>query len=338
MDDDHGCKVNQLSDMRGEQDADMTAMAAHPSISTLESAVAAAPDAGARIYALQTLADALTEVDPQRALDTANTVARMAVGLENPTMQARATTTRARSFLRLGHFDEALDLAHEALGVLDETGDKAGSAKALLTLSEIHEELGDLRRSLDAFKAFHGLEMSVREGTREALAARADAEAEDVNGMRGMDWFIARATALYDRASAGSGRMTVAMIGVDGAQMVLDAHGRTVLDQVLARVGEILLHSCRTGDIVARCDATSFALAFPNGDAWTATAACDRFRRMIETCNWSDLDEGLAVTVSAGVAAGTQTGTLDDLVKIAETGLGAALSTGRNHVQAPPRS
>ena len=324
--------------MPGEADADQSAMAAQPSIRTLESAVAAAPDPGSRIYALQTLADALTEVDPQRALDTANTVARMAVGLENPTMQARATTTRARSFLRLGHFEEALTLAHDALGALDQTGDKAGSAKALLTLSEIHEELGDLRRSLDAFKAFHGLEMSVREGTREALAARADAEAEDANGMRGMDWFVARATALYDRANAGSGRMTVAMIGVDGPEQMYSDHGPTVLDHVVGRVGEILLHSCRTGDIVARATETSFALAFPNGDAWTATAACDRFRRMIETCNWSDLDEGLAVTVSAGVAAGTETGTLDDLVQIAETGLGAARETGRNHVQAPPRS
>ena len=312
-------------------------MAAHPSISTLENAVASAPDPGARLYALNTLADALTEVDPQRALDTASTAARMAEGLDNPTVQARATATRARSLLRLGEVETALDLAHDALGVLDETGDKAGSAKALLILSEIHETTGDLRRALDAFKAYHGLEMSVREGTREALAARADAEAEDETGMHGMDWFVARATALYDRASSGSGRMTVAAIGIDDVAALTGQYGPGVIERVSSRVGEIMLHSCRTGDIVARADDTAFALAFPNGDAWTATAACDRFRRMIQTSNWGDLADGLSITVSAGVAAGTQTGSLDELLAIATHSLAHARSTGRNHVQAPAR-
>ena len=234
-------------------------------------------------------------------------------------LSPREQTAQAASLLRLGRLADALDEALAATESLQAQGDLEGSARALQVLSEIYEARGETGRALVSYKAFHALDISVRLGAREAELAREDAEATPVHGLHDLAWFLARASQLQHRAVSGSGRIALAVVAVNEIAAITAAHGASAAERAVGRAGEIVLHSCRGGDVIAR-RGNEFLVAFPNADLWTARSACERVRARIVSSDWTDLALGLELGIGFGVAIGSDGG-VAGLIERAEQSL-----------------
>jgi diguanylate cyclase (GGDEF)-like protein len=132
----------------------------------------------------------------------------------------------------------------------------------------------------------------------------------------------------------GSG-MAAVMFDIDHFKRVNDLHGHEVGDRVLAWIGSLLRHEVRGADMAARSGGEEFVVVLPGADVEEAHAFAERVRATVERCTGNDgrrdhgLPEGVALTISAGVAASDRE-TGEALVESADRALYAAKRGGRN--------
>jgi len=70
--------------------------------------------------------------------------------------------------------------------------------------------------------------------------------------------------------------LAIVVIDLDDFKAVNDKHGLAGGNQVLRRVGETILHVCRTDDIAVRFGGDEFVLVLPSTDAASAVAFASR--------------------------------------------------------------
>lgn len=126
--------------------------------------------------------------------------------------------------------------------------------------------------------------------------------------------------------------LAVAMLDLDLFKGVNDRYGHSVGDEVLATVARILRRECRVIDVVGRYGGEEFVIALPHADVSAAMAVCERVRRAFLAFDWSSIAPGLALTVSAGVAASSRGGSSHELLLEADRNMYRAKSYGRNCV------
>jgi diguanylate cyclase (GGDEF)-like protein len=97
-------------------------------------------------------------------------------------------------------------------------------------------------------------------------------------------------------------------------------------------VAGILRENTRGVDAVARYGGEEFCLVLVETDLAAGTRLCDRLRARVEAHDWSAVRPGLAVTISAGVAASHEAEAPDALLAAADVRLYAAKHQGRNRV------
>lgn len=212
-----------------------------------------------------------------------------------------------------------------------------------------HHRLAALAR-----KAQEALEARVRERTlaleqanreREALlvdlmAQRAVLEhlsrEDPLTGLANRRAFDERLTAEVRRSVDAGRPLALAMFDLDHFKTVNDAYGHGCGDAVLRACARILKHECRSEDTLARYGGEEFVLAMPDTRLDAAFALCDRIRKAVEQYPWTDLVEGLRVTVSAGVAALSAGLDAVALLALADARLYAAKRDGRNRVAPRP--
>jgi diguanylate cyclase (GGDEF)-like protein/PAS domain S-box-containing protein len=95
--------------------------------------------------------------------------------------------------------------------------------------------------------------------------------------------------------------LCLAMFDLDHFKRVNDRFGHALGDEVLRQLGAILQRQCRVADIVSRHGGEEFALALPDTAIEESLAICERIRRAVAAHDWSRLQAGLQVTISAGV-------------------------------------
>lgn len=103
------------------------------------------------------------------------------------------------------------------------------------------------------------------------------------------------------RGRRGDRPLCLAMLDLDHFKRVNDRFGHAVGDEVLRQLGAILQRQCRVADIVSRHGGEEFALALPDTALEEGLAICERIRRAAAGHDWSRLQPGLQVTISAGV-------------------------------------
>jgi diguanylate cyclase (GGDEF)-like protein len=116
---------------------------------------------------------------------------------------------------------------------------------------------------------------------------------------RGFDQQLARELARAERAGAP---VALIAVDVDHFKRVNDQHGHAAGDAVIRDVGALLREGARAGDVVARVGGEEFVLVLPDADEEGAAALA---RRLVDAARARQFAAvpGLAVTVSAGVAA-----------------------------------
>ena len=131
----------------------------------------------------------------------------------------------------------------------------------------------------------------------------------------------------------GAGSLCVALVDADHFKQVNDTFGHRFGDRVLQRIATELSRGLPDDAFCARYGGEEFALVLPGSGKAEAVVACEAARERVARHPWHELDPGLRVTVSAGVAHST--GPLTDperLIGAADVLLYAAKNSGRNAV------
>jgi diguanylate cyclase (GGDEF)-like protein len=125
--------------------------------------------------------------------------------------------------------------------------------------------------------------------------------------------------------------LTLLMVDIDQFKPVNDQFGHDVGDQVLRRIGYILLDCIRPGDLAARLGGDEFVLVLEAADRDVAIRRGYEVRDRVRTEPWHELRAGLEVAVSVGVAWGARSGVA--LYREADEGLYQAKRAGGARVR-----
>jgi diguanylate cyclase (GGDEF)-like protein len=131
--------------------------------------------------------------------------------------------------------------------------------------------------------------------------------------------------------------MAMAMADLDHFKQVNDDHTYAVGDEVLRRFALILRQSTRSSDVVTRYGGEEFLVLMPQTTIDQAMVLCERIRQEVQDHDWSEVADGLAVTVSIGLSDSVSSGGLVTLGADADTALHRAKREGRNRVVAAHR-
>jgi diguanylate cyclase (GGDEF)-like protein len=266
--------------------------------------------------------------------------------------------TLAMDAQRRRAFAEAVERFDDVVALATEVHDASVLARAFHNTAQCHEELGQFREALAAYRRFHDLESTQRTQTAE-VRARLLGQTVELSELRheaaslgrqahedpltGLDNRRSFDVALPELLAGACERdlVCVALLDVDHFKRVNDTFGHAVGDEVLRRLGVIMREEVRRRDVLARIGGEEFALVclLPGPERVDHLAdgmqlRLDRLRRKVsETC-WDEVVPGLHVTVSIGAVLTGLSGaqSADDLLRAADELLYAAKAAGRDRV------
>ncbi len=119
------------------------------------------------------------------------------------------------------------------------------------------------------------------------------------------------------------------MLDIDHFKNINDTHGHAAGDRVLKGVASVLTSLLRKSDAIGRYGGEEFCIVLPHIDIDGALQAAERYRRGIESYDFS----GISVTASFGVSCvDSGVGDVSELIDRADKSLYAAKDGGRNRV------
>jgi diguanylate cyclase len=125
----------------------------------------------------------------------------------------------------------------------------------------------------------------------------------------------------------------IALFDVDHFKRINDGHGHVVGDEVLRRFAVSAATEMRHTDRLGRYGGEEFLMLLTGTpDDEGALVATERVRLGIERQPWSEIAQGLALTVSAGVGVCRRGESIEQLLMRADAALYAAKHAGRNRV------
>ena len=136
---------------------------------------------------------------------------------------------------------------------------------------------------------------------------------------------------LQHAASSGI-TLSIAVLDIDHFKKVNDRFGHPVGDAVLKALADILRHTMRSGDMVARMGGEEFLIALVDTPSQYARDTCERLRMAVERYAWDDLAVGLQVTVSIGLCTQVTSVDTGEILTRADAALYKAKHAGRNQV------
>ena len=137
------------------------------------------------------------------------------------------------------------------------------------------------------------------------------------------------------RAKRYQSDLAFCMIDLDHFKQVNDNFGHSAGDKVLVEIGDMLKKSFRKSDILSRFGGEEFAIIMPQVREADARAACERFRKMVESHGFDHNSLPFKVTVSMGLASYHTLAEQSPmgLVKAADQTLYQAKDHGRNVIK-----
>jgi len=274
-----------------------------------------------------------------------------------PSIITHLLDTHGSICLADGRYAEAIGHLTAALAAAE---GKPSAMVAAEHLADAYERSGDLRRALDTYKLFHALSKQVaseaaqRSGSvamvrMETAQAKAVAELERdrAAALQHTNTELLRQsledplTGLANRRhldslmAAGLSGYAILLVDVDHFKRVNDDHSHLIGDRVLRHLAGLLLAACRGADTVARFGGEEFAVLLAGSDLGTAATTAERLRAQVAAHDWAEVAPGLAVTVSIGLALGTESSDPTAVLAHADERLYAAKRAGRNRVHGP---
>ena len=223
--------------------------------------------------------------------------------------------------------------------------------KLVLNCAPITDQNGTVRGCIATFKdltALHLANERLSEALAELHASRDEIQQKSIElehmarhdaltGCLNRRAFFERLGLAWEDARANGLHLSCLALDVDQFKSVNDRFGHPAGDRVIKQVGDTLMRTLRTTDIVGRYGGDEFLIAMPGCDVDTASALAEKLRRAVEErCSISAGDNGgMAITVSIGVAElDAAHANVSELVDYADQALYAAKAGGRNQVSA----
>ena len=120
------------------------------------------------------------------------------------------------------------------------------------------------------------------------------------------------------------------IIDIDYFKQVNDSYGHDRGDQILKGVVEVLKHTVRRSDILARWGGEEFLLVCPNVDKEIILTIAEKVRKSVAQARFGGVTDDLNITVSIGMTLFAEEENLDKGFKRADEALYQAKSEGRN--------
>lgn len=184
------------------------------------------------------------------------------------------------------------------------------------------------------------LEAKVAERTRQLREVNARLEeltlTDDVTGLYNQRFLYDRLDEEFRRARRHAHGLAVMVLDLDEFKCVNDERDHLFGSQVLHEVGQILLATCRSIDMVIRYGGDEFVIILPHTHLSDAIGVAERLRAEVERRDLGDAAGSWYATLSIGVAAlgSSQADSPRSLLRAADKALYEAKARGRNCVAA----
>lgn len=141
-----------------------------------------------------------------------------------------------------------------------------------------------------------------------AYRRRAKPSRDDATGLRERAVIEAIVAAELDRARRYGRPLSVVLLDVDGLSALPAAHGRAAVDEVLARIGEMLPALSREVDRIGRWEASEFVVVLPETPRDAATIYAQRLCWAVADLGYAFARRfpGPALTASVGYATASE--------------------------------
>lgn len=159
---------------------------------------------------------------------------------------------------------------------------------------------------------------------------RRERDNDPLTGVLNRRGFEERSGVLVTRAGGAS--VSLVLCDLDHFKSINDTYGHPAGDDVLRRIGAILVSELRSSDIAGRIGGEEFAILMP--DTWeeTAAAVAERIRKRIERQSFDRIPTSCRVSGSFGVVERRSGESLHDVMVRADQLLYKAKSDGRNRL------
>jgi len=162
---------------------------------------------------------------------------------------------------------------------------------------------------------------------------REQAIRDDLTGMHNRRHFVEVAERELERARRHGAALSLVMMDIDHFKNVNDLYGHPTGDVALKAVGSMLSATTRVGDLAFRLGGEEFAVLLVAMGHEDAMQRAEQWRSTLAEMAVSADGITLRLTASFGVATfRQQSGTLVELMKIADTRMYRAKSLGRDRV------
>ena len=186
-----------------------------------------------------------------------------------------------------------------------------------------------IRTQIERKRQSDRLRESVAAGLRLAMT-------DPLTGLHNRRYALPHLARIAERAETAGRQFAVMVLDLDRFKAINDTFGHAAGDAVLVEVAERLKSNLRAVDLLARIGGEEFLVALPDTTPEAAQATAERLRRVIgERPIPLPKGEGnIPVTLSIGLAIGpgTERGSVDDLVNLADRALLGSKAEGRNLV------
>ncbi len=278
---------------------------------------------------------------------------------------AELALSLAEALLRQGRLDEAEVELAGCLEICRERSLAGIRVQALRVHAELFAARGDFESAYREHREFHTAVLALRshqqeaatrtrqalfettEARREARTFRLQARTDILTGLPNRRYVNEELPRLLQELRERGGCLAAAIVDADHFKTVNDRFSHQVGDQVLARLGAILAGSVRAAatapsvlrpEFAARLGGEEFLLVLSAPTPADARDRVEVVRRSIAERDWTDLADGLLITVSAGIAIATQVEDQGVLLARADAHLYNAKQRGRNCVVTEPDS
>ena len=229
-----------------------------------------------------------------------------------------------------GRYHEALQAVRRAASMRLDLARAQGEARLSVVeaqqgLERAHQSIERERQRAQANEVKHRALLD--EAERQSTAARTDA----LTGLGNRRLFEVAAQALA--ASEGE-LVAMALLDLDHFKQINDRYSHAVGDRVLVEIAELLRAACRPEDVIVRMGGEEFVIVLRNASADAALRACERLHEVVRAHPWADLQAGLQLTVSIGLAWARTPLDADALLARADALLYRAKAAGRDRVVA----
>jgi len=189
------------------------------------------------------------------------------------------------------------------------------------TVAVLAVRLGRMRERLEAQRA----ELKQALERIQALATR-----DDLTGLLNRRAVLERLQLELREQECTLPRLCVALIDLDHFKRINDNFGHAAGDQVLRGFAELARAELRGGDVIARWGGEEFLVMLPGAGIEQGCNGLARIRQRLHASPFDEIEPGLVITFSAGVALCNSEDDLEAAIERADTAMYLAKQAGRD--------